>query len=70
MKIRVVKTASKARAVQIVRYQNNRRTILRHIGSAHTDAELQELMTTEEIIYSNENPFTTEKRSHSFRRFE
>ncbi len=44
MKIRVVTTASKARAVQIVRYQNNKRSILQHIGSAHTDAELQELM--------------------------
>lgn len=44
MKIRVVKTASKARAVQIVRYQNNKRTILQHIGLAHTDAELEELM--------------------------
>ncbi|MBX3255927.1 MAG: IS1634 family transposase [Chitinophagaceae bacterium] len=44
MKIRVVKTASKARAVQIVRYQNNKRAILQHIGSAHTEPELQELM--------------------------
>ncbi|HEX5155508.1 MAG TPA: hypothetical protein VFW07_28895 [Parafilimonas sp.] len=44
MKIRVVNTASKARAVQIVRYQNNKRSILQHIGSAHTEAELKELM--------------------------
>ncbi len=44
MKIRVVKTASKAKAVQIVRYQNNKRTILQHIGSAHTEAELNELI--------------------------
>ena len=44
MKIRVVKTASKARAVQIVRYQNNKRIILQHIGSAHSQAELEELM--------------------------
>lgn len=44
MKIRVVKTASKAKAVQIVRYQNNKRTILQHIGSAHTEAELDELI--------------------------
>lgn len=48
MKIRVVTTASKARAVQIVRYQNNKRSILQHIGSAHTDAELQELMVLAE----------------------
>ena len=44
MKIRVVNTASKAKAVQIVRYQNNKRTILHHIGSAHTEAELDELI--------------------------
>ncbi|MBK7699872.1 MAG: IS1634 family transposase [Saprospiraceae bacterium] len=44
MKIRVVNTASKAKAVQIVRYQNNKRTILQHIGSAHTEAELDELI--------------------------
>lgn len=44
MKIRVVKTASKARAVQVVRYQNNKRIVLQHIGSAHNDADLEELM--------------------------
>ena len=44
MKIRVVMTASKAKAVQIVRYQINKRTILHHIGSAHTEAELDELL--------------------------
>lgn len=44
MKIRVVKTASKASAIQVVRYQNNKRIVLQHIGSAHTDADLEELM--------------------------
>lgn len=44
MKIRVVTTASKAKAVQIVRYQNNKRVIMQHIGSAHNQAELEELM--------------------------
>lgn len=48
MRIRVVKTASKAKAVQIVRYQNSKRSILQHIGSAHTDTELQELMVLAE----------------------
>lgn len=43
MKIRVVKTASKAQAVQVVRYQNNKRIVLRHFGSAHSGAELEEL---------------------------
>lgn len=44
MKIRVVKTASQSSAVQVVRYQNNKRIILKHIGSAHNDAELDELL--------------------------
>ena len=44
MKIRVVQTASNAKAVQIIRYQNNKRIILQHIGSAHTEAELNELL--------------------------
>jgi transposase len=44
MKTRVVKTGSKASAVQVVRYQNNKRFILRHIGSAHTEEDLNELI--------------------------
>lgn len=48
MKIRVVGTASKAKAVQVVRYQNNRRVILRHIGSAHSESELEELLALAE----------------------
>lgn len=43
MKIRVVNTASGARAVQVVKYQDNKRTIMQHIGSAHSDAELADL---------------------------
>lgn len=46
MKIRVVKTASNAKAVQIVRYQNNKRIIVRHIGSAHTKQELDSLFSS------------------------
>lgn len=44
MKIRVVKTASKAHAVQVVRYQNGKRIIIQHMGSAHNDGELEDLM--------------------------
>jgi len=44
MKIRVVKTASQARAVQVVRYRKGKRIILQHIGSAHNGAEREELM--------------------------
>jgi len=48
MKIRIVKTASKAMAVQVVSYRNNKRIILQHIGSAHTEEALNELMTLAE----------------------
>ena len=44
MKIWVTKTASKAQAIQIVRYQNNKRIIVQHIGSSHTESELEDLM--------------------------
>lgn len=66
MKIRVVKTASNANAVQIIRYQNNKRIILQHIGSAHTKAELDNLILLAEewmkdfskqlSIFPDENP--------------
>jgi hypothetical protein len=44
MKIRVVKTASKARAVQVIRYQNRKRIVIHHLGSAHTEEALNELI--------------------------
>ena len=44
MKIRVVKTASNARAVQAVRYENRRRIVMHHFGSAHTDEALNDLI--------------------------
>ena len=53
MKIRVVKTASKAKAVQIVRYKNNKRVILQHIGSAYSETELDELLIIAEEWMKN-----------------
>ncbi len=53
MKIRVVITASKARAVQVVRYHDNKRTILQHLGSAHSDEELADLMLLAEEWIKN-----------------
>ena len=44
LKIRVVKTGSSAKAVQVVRYQNNRRLIVKHFGSSHTEAQLDEML--------------------------
>ena len=43
MKIRVVKTSSKANAVQVVRYKNNKRIIVHHVGSSHSEEGLEEL---------------------------
>jgi hypothetical protein len=43
VKIRVVKTASKKQAVQVIRYGNYKRVVLKHIGSASTDEELPQL---------------------------
>jgi transposase len=48
LKIRKVHTKSGAIAVQIIRYHNNKRIIVRHIGSAHTNEELTELYSKAE----------------------
>lgn len=66
MKIRVVKTASNAKAVQVVRYHNNKRSIMRHVGSAHTREDLDDLVLLAEewikdysaqlSIFPDENP--------------
>mgnify|MGYP000963986020 FL=1 len=42
-KIRVVKTGSGASAVQVIRYQNRKRIVFKHIGSAHNAEELLEI---------------------------
>ncbi|MFZ4400536.1 MAG: IS1634 family transposase [Bacteroidales bacterium] len=75
MKIRVVQTASKAKAVQVVRYENNKRIVLQHIGSAHTEKALIELMvlaeewikdyTNQFSIFPDENPNNLLHLSHS-----
>jgi len=75
VKIRVVKTASKAQAVQVVRYQNNNRIVLQHIGSAHTKEDLDDLMilaeewikanTSQLSIFPDENPNKLLHLNHS-----
>lgn len=75
MKIRVVKTASKAQAVQVVHYQNSNRIILQHIGSAHTKEDLDDLMilaeewikvnTSQLSIFPDENPNKLLHLNHS-----
>lgn len=75
MKIRVITTASNARAVQVVRYQNNKRIVLQHIGSAHSEDELSELMimaeewmknyTLQLSMFPDENPNQLLHLNHS-----
>ena len=75
MKIRIIKTASNAKAVQVVRYQNNKRIVLHHIGSAHTDEGLDELKVLAEewikdynhqlSIFPDENPNKLLHLNHS-----
>jgi transposase len=48
--IRKVRTASGAIAVQVVRYAQGKRIIIRHIGSSHTDEELTALCRRAEIV--------------------
>ena len=66
MKIRVVKTASNAKAVQVVHYYNNKRVIMHHVGSAHTSEAVDDLVLLAEewikdyssqlSIFPDENP--------------
>lgn len=48
-KIRTVKTASGAKAVQIIRYVQGKRIVIRHIGSAHNNDELSVLHRQAEL---------------------
>lgn len=54
-RIRTVRTASGAAAVQVVLYEKNTRKIVKHIGSARTDEELEVLRSNaEQYIAENE----------------
>jgi hypothetical protein len=50
LSIRKVRTASGAMAVQVIRYTQGKRIIVRHIGSSHTDEELAVLCQQAEIV--------------------
>ena len=47
-RLRKVTTASGATAVQVVRKHRGKVTVLEHLGSAHTEAELAALLTAGE----------------------
>jgi transposase len=46
LKVRVVTTASGASAVQVIRYVNRRRVVVKHVGSAHLQEEIEVLLAT------------------------
>lgn len=63
LRIRIVKTASGANAVQIVYYRNRKRIIFKHIGSANSSQELESLkLVAQDVInqYSPQIPFLQE----------
>lgn len=64
--IRKVRTASGATAVQIIRYSQGKRIIVRHIGSSHTDAELavlcQEAETQKEQLSLQPSLFSIKEK--------
>lgn len=65
LRIRTVKTASGARAVQVIYYLDRKRVIYKHIGSGKTDAEVDSLITVAQDFidnYSPELPFREEKQ--------
>lgn len=56
LRIRVIKTASGAQAVQVVYYRNRKRVIFKHIGSAKSIQELEELKLVAQDVIKNFNP--------------
>jgi transposase len=68
--IRTTKTSSKAIAVHVIRYENRRRIIVKHIGSSHNLAELKKLklFAREYIEKLTKQPslFPNEQRNYLF----
>lgn len=56
LRIRVVKTASGANAVQVVYYMNRKRFVFKHIGSASGSKELESLKLVAQDVIKNFNP--------------
>lgn len=50
MKVRVITTASKAKAVQVISYKNYKRYVLKHMGSAHNKDDLNDLILLEQYF--------------------
>ncbi len=51
--IRTVKTKGKSRSVQVYRYRNSKRVIIKHIGSGTTDEEIIALIEMARVFISD-----------------
>ena len=56
LKIRVVKTASDSKAVQIVYYADRRTKIFKHVGSAKSQEQIEELKLIASDLIENISP--------------
>ena len=69
-KIRVVRTSSGASAVQVIRYENRKRIVFKHIGSAHTPDDLHALKTIAKSVIAEASKqialFEADKNSVKF----
>ncbi len=59
LRIRVIKTASGANAVQVVYYRNRKRVVFKHIGSAKSSQELESLKLVAQDVIKNFSPQVT-----------
>jgi hypothetical protein len=70
LSIRKVRTASGAVAVQVIRYAQGKRIIVRHIGSSHTDEELallyQEAESVRERLSHQQSLFSVAENHPNF----
>lgn len=73
--IRTVRTASGARAIQLIRYEGGKRLIVKHVGSAHTEEELirlqhkahvlrEQLCVQPSLFFEEESPSTLLHQGH------
>lgn len=69
-KIRVVRTSSGASAIQVIRYENRKRIVYKHIGSAHTSDDLQALKDIAKSVIDEASKqlalFESEKKTNKF----
>ena len=59
LRIRVIKTASGANAVQVVYYRYRKRVVFKHIGSAKSSHELESLKLVAQDVIKNFSPQIT-----------